>query len=570
MVSGFHPLIAVLFILYGVTVAGHSGIFVGLIGDTWGSVALIEDILKGNVYPLRDPFNKGTQEVLFTYPPMYFWVCAFFALIGSSVGLETYWSFHVTNILIRFFFHYTFYLFCQEFLRNKRQARMSLVFSAIANSLSWVRLVGVLLLNLSPVIASIIEIMSGNTALTLDPSIKDKINYVMYQYWDLRHNILTQRYNELAYVFGFLSFIFSAKIKEFREDWKYIIGSGGFLGLAIITTQIATLGFNSLFFMIIIIRLIKNKKMPTELLIFIIGNLIGVISTFWLLKSLFDGSVYWVIESGITNPGWGFRTAFGRPQWPYPWETLEAYGLIFPLGLFGIYLQYKEGNLEKFSYPFLMGCWGITTVHLQWVGIEISILLRQIKFLFFSLYFFAPFALEYLLQKIESISSLKPRRVSRYHIKLFFVSILCLSLFMSYFFGIFIFNLRKAPIHFVVNKYEYAGIIWLDQNTQDDQVVYASDDVSRKIPALSGNKVVLGHVSLYSLTNDSERVRRRQESVIVFNEDNYQESEEIIKQYNSSFLFVVLDELPDAKLRFFEGRFERVFENEDVMIFKVT
>jgi len=121
-----------------------------------------------------------------------------------------------------------------------------------------------------------------------------------------------------------------------------------------------------------------------------------------------------------------------------------------------------------------------------------------------------------------------------------------------------------------VNKYEYEGINWLDQNTQDDQVVYASDDVSRKIPALSGNKVVLGHVSLYSLTNDSERVRRRQESVIVFSEDNYQESEEIIKQYNSSFLFVVLDELPDAKLRFFEGRFERVFENEDVMIFKVT
>jgi hypothetical protein len=53
----------------------------------------------------------------------------------------------------------------------------------------------------------------------------------------------------------------------------------------------------------------------------------------------------------------------------------------------------------------------------------------------------------------------------------------------------------------------------------------------------------------------------------VFGEGNYQESELLIKKYNSSFLFVVLDTIPEEKLEFFEGQFERVFENSSIMIF---
>jgi hypothetical protein len=420
------------------------------------------------------------------------------------------------------------------------------------------------------------SILTGNPNLGVDPIVKDKINFVMFEYWDLRHNLFTQRNSKLSYSFGFFSLLFYKKMEKLT-DWRYLGISGAFLGLAIITHHLSTLGFSAIFLILLFIRLFREKTISIEFLILLIGHLIGSFVTVLVFLNLFGGgATLWVLETQTTGAGWGLRTPSGRPSWPYPWEILEAYGLVFLLAVLGVYWLYKKGTFDKFGIPAVMGIWGIVVGNLQWVGIEYQVLFRQTNFLFYAFFIFAPFGLEYIFRrfdlffanqsKMKYFDKLKKLKPSRFQIRILFILILLVGLFTSQLVGFFIFNLRKTPVHFIVDGDEYEGIMWLAENTENSQVVYAPEDVSRKIPALSGNYVALGYVSYYSLTREDERSQRINESLIVFGEGNYHESELIIKKYNSSFVFVVLDALPEEKLEFFEGQFERVFENSSIMI----
>lgn len=577
LLSLFNSILIVIVIMFGVVIAARdSNVFVGLIGDAWGEVAIIEAIQTGRIYPFSDPANAEITEPLLHQPPLFFVVCL---LIGVILNIPSFWTQHILNIISQFLYHYTFYILCLTLFSNKKQARLALFFSVFAHSLSWIRIVGILLSNGATVQAGLVSIITGNTNLNVDPVVKDKINFVMYEYWDLRSNLLTQRNSKLSYSFGILSVLFYVKTKKVT-DWKYLGASAGFFGLAMITHHLSTLGFSAVYFVLFLIRLIRDKKISIEFSILLIGHLIGSFVTIPVFLNLYGGgSLQWVLETQTTEPGWGMRTPSGRPDWPYPWETLEAIGLVFPLAILGVYWQYKKGELQKFSITSIMGLWGLIIGYLQWFGIEYQVLARQRFLLSFVLFMYAPFGLEYIFLKMDSISydhrktpffeKLKRLKVTRFQTRVLFALVLLIGLSASQFIGFFIFNLRKTPIHFIVDGDEYEAIMWLAENTQNSHVVYAPEDVSKKIPALSGNKIALGYVSYYSLTREDERERRKEESYIVFGEGKYKESEEIIKKYNSSFLFVVLEELPEDKLRYFDGRFEKVFENGSAMIFQV-
>jgi len=575
LLSSFNSLLIIALIIFGLVIAAKDGnVFVGLLGDGWGEVAVIEEIRTGRIYPFSDPANADITEPLLHQPPLFFWSCL---LIGEAFNLPSFWTQHIMNIISQFLFHYAFYMLCLAIFNNKKQARLALFFSVFAYSLSWIRLLGILVFNWGTVQVGIMSILTGNTNLNVDPLVKEKINFVMFEYWDLRHNLFTQRNSKLSYSFGFFSLLFYKKIEKLT-DWKYLGISGGFLGLAIITHHLSTLGFSAIFLILLFIRLFKDKKISIEFLILLIGHLIGSFVTILVFLNLFGGgATRWVLESQTTGAGWGLRTPSGRPSWPYPWEIFEAYGLVFLLAVLGVYWLYKKGTLDKFGIPAVMGLWGMVVGNLQWVGIEYQVLFRQTNFLFYAFFIYAPFALEYIFlkwdlfsvnqSKMKYLNKLKKLKPSRFQARILFILVLLVGLFTSQLVGFFIFNLRKTPIHFIVDGDEYEGIMWLSENTDNAQVVYAPENVSRKIPALSGNKVALGYVSYYSLTREDERSRRINESLIVFGEGNYQESELIIKKYNSSFLFVVLDTLPEDKLQSFEGKFERVFENSSIMIF---
>ncbi|MFX1520107.1 MAG: hypothetical protein ACFFCD_09330 [Promethearchaeota archaeon] len=577
LLSLFNSILILIIIIFGVVIAARdSNVFVGLLGDGWGEVAIIEEIRTGSYYPFQDPANAEITEPILHQPPLFFWSCM---IIGKVCGIPSFWTQHIMNLVARFLRHYTFYILCLALFKNKKHARIALFFSVFAYSLSWIRIAGIVLLNGKTVQTGLMSIITGNTSLNVEPIVKDQINFAMYEYWDLRHNMLTQRNGSLAYGFVFLSILFYTRTKKLT-DWKHLGVSAGFFGLAIITHHLITLAFSSIFFILFIIRLIKNRKMTIELPILLIGHLIGAFVTIPVILNLLSGgSTQWILATQTTSTSWGLRNPSGRPSWPYPWEILEAYGLIFPLAILGIYWQYKKGTLDKFSVPSVIVFWGMIIGNLQWVGIEYQVLVRQQEVLFFAFFMYAPFALEYIFLKMDLISSnqkiryidlLKRLKLTRFQARALFALMLLIGLFTSQLIGFFIFNLRKTPIHFIVDGDEYEGIMWLAENTQNSEVVYGPEDVSQKIPALSGNKVALGYVSYYSLTREDERALRINESLVVFGKGNYQESEEIIKKYNSSFLFVVLNELPDDKLSFFEGRFEKAFENKDIMIFRVT
>ena len=70
LLSSFNSILIIILIIFGLLVAARDGnVFVGLIGDAWGEVAVIEEIRTGRIYPFSDPANADITEPLLHQPP---------------------------------------------------------------------------------------------------------------------------------------------------------------------------------------------------------------------------------------------------------------------------------------------------------------------------------------------------------------------------------------------------------------------------------------------------------------------------------------------------------------------
>ena len=166
LLSSFNSILIIILIIFGLLVAARDGnVFVGLIGDAWGEVAVIEEIRTGRIYPFSDPANADITEPLLHQPPLFFWICL---LIGEAFNLPSFWTQHILNIISQFLFHYAIYMLSLAIFNNKKQARLALFFSVFAYSLSWIRLLGILVFNWGTVQVGIMSILTGNPNLGVD------------------------------------------------------------------------------------------------------------------------------------------------------------------------------------------------------------------------------------------------------------------------------------------------------------------------------------------------------------------------------------------------------------------
>ncbi len=269
-------------------------------------------------------------------------------------------------------------------------------------------------------------------------------------------------------------FIFALMSLKYKNPYKYALlaGLAGFLLSLIHPYDIVTV-----FFVLASYIIYKGhiKQNFNKLL------LIFVPAIFPIMYDLIIEKIDWVIGEH-NKVSIGAETSF--------FSIIFSFGLVFILALPAIYIILKEKKKNLYFIVF----WAISSFIVIYLPFSFQwrlILGAQIPLVILATYFILYIFEKYFKNNdidIYSFSYIKLFTVFLLMIFIFISSLTTISQYSYYFKGMLD---KKYPYY--IDKSIMKAISWLDNNTDNNDIIFSSNETGNFIPGRSGNTVYLGH-----------------------------------------------------------------------------
>jgi hypothetical protein len=224
---------------------------------------------------------------------------------------------------------------------------------------------------------------------------------------------------------------------------------------------------------------------------------------------------YWVFFMNSAYKAWN---TLNQTTTPGLLAIISGFGLIFFFALFFIWHKRKEYFKKNQAYSFLI-VWVI--INFLLIYLPINVQRRFLLGLHIPLSILAAIALtDIIIPYFHKIYSLQRMVIAT-------LLILFCSATTIYLLALQIHQLHQEPDDLYANtkyltKQEYAALLWLDENTANDEVIISPYYLSNYIPAISGNKVYCGHwAQTIDFDNKCAQVTAFYEGDYEFTEDYY-------------------------------------------------
>lgn len=340
-------------------------------------------------------------------------------------------------------------------------------------------------------------------------------------------------------------FIFALTSFNNKNSYKFALLAGltGFLLSLIHPYDIVTVFFVLAIYIIFKVNIKNNFK---KLLVIFIPAIFPIIYDLVIEK------IDWVI-SIHNNVSIGDDTSF--------YSIIFSFGLIFILALPAIYIIFRKKTKSLYFIVF----WAILSfvvIYLpfsfQWrliLGAQIPLVILATYFLF---YIFEKYSKKND-KNIYSFSYIKLTMPILLMVIIFISSLTTITQYSYYFKGI---QNKQFPNY--LDKGILNGIDWLDQNTNNNDIIFSSNIVGSFIPGRSGNTVYIGHwaqtINYIQKLNETKYIYSGQYT----NDELF----DFFKINNIKYIFY-----SNYERQFGEGldfsNYNKVFEEEDVEIYKI-
>lgn len=376
-----------------------------------------------------------------------------------------------------------------------------------------------------------------------------------YDWWMPSHFTLTLYPH---WVFPFILMLFSLYywLRGTNEKrFNFILISAGFSLLTWGSHYFTALALTSVIFTHSILSVLFNKRIMWKEIIPIISSIIPPI-----LYNIYIASKYESVAIVIAQ----FRQlVFIIPLYDY----ILAWGLLLILAIPGGYLYLRDrSNQSIFFVSWVIGVFMLLNHFYMTPLLGISSPFQPAHYantFAFPLVVLSTEGLYFLYKKLTSGNSLshgimRPKRAKQILVILFLTTI------PSNF--VFIIDLYQEPTYYAfIYREEIDAFKWLNENTDDSEVVLCLKKAGYVIPVFTGNKVVYGHDALTPFNDERDRI------IQVFFDGDTSETERvaIIQKYEVKYIYYG----PWESDKGFDPEnsvyLSEVYTNERVIIFKV-
>ncbi|MBU1037116.1 hypothetical protein KKF32_03705 [Patescibacteria group bacterium] len=375
--------------------------------------------------------------------------------LTAITGLSKVFIFHFARILLGAVFLYFIYLFISRFFNKIKWKKVCFFAICLGSGL------GVFTLNkpwsaenMYNTFGTDMWVSEGNTFLTLYHSplfILSQI-FILFIFW-----WLIERLNKT----NWLSVIFISFITLF-------LGIFHPYDLIIIYTVVGCW---------FLVNCLKQKKISwkqfSKLAVIFVVSSLAILYFLWL-KFTDSSFAVWAVQNITLSPRF-FNYAVG-------------YGLIFIFYLFGIYKAVKSQN----NYWRFLGIWSIVGWFLLFVPLQFQ--RRLSNGLHLPMVIIAVLGL-YLVINYLNKRFFWQEMLKYYSVRAFLVMSLGFLLISSTFYNVGqdIVILSTRPPLYYLKQEEYQAMLWLKNNISKDKVILSSAKTGNIIPAVTANKVYIGH-----------------------------------------------------------------------------
>jgi len=554
---------------YALVLLPRDKVYIGIYGDSLGWNGVVQGIIQGNYFPLRDPFiaeNSGTPHF---YTPLAFWVAAEISLLSGCPVWET--DFWFSGMCVPLFSLLAVYTLLRRATRDPRTVVWTLFFVAFAAGLGWLVLLGTLLKYPSTIVTILSELAKGAVRYDIPLEAKREITDTIYSSWDLgRHAAPISQglsgYQGLGLAFAMVAVYLTLR-SENKHGYKMAILGGVFLGLLVLTHTLVSLAYIIAVLAYLTISFVLRRGTPDLIRVQAVVMSVGAtLSAFYWLPiatSLLTrtGAAYyaWSMTSGIE--AFGSYLYPGRVKAPLLWEYLAAFGLPLILGIIGLYQQRRaivEESLTRFLFSWLLTMFTLANIH--YIGFVYQPF-RFAQYLSLPLCYFAGAVTP------TALLPRAPRAWSKTMLVLTVLVATTASQSVAY-----AFNLTWIPEQMYIDRGYYDAFTWLRQNTNPSDVILASHETSNYIPAVSGNKAAMGWVSTFAILSSEQRQDRLRDLSLILGPSDTTATQSLLEKYHADYILIGPNEREISnplKLSTLERLYPVVYQGSDVTILRV-
>lgn len=273
-----------------------------------------------------------------------------------------------------------------------------------------------------------------------------------------------------------------------------------------------------------VISLVRDRQVPWRLgaggLVFLLSGLVPAI---WITRS-YQSDPYLVQWASI------------RTLSPPVWNLLLGYGALIPLAIVGSWFAVR-GKLQGATVIVMWMLAGLAICYFPWFGFQ----RRMFQGLDISLALLAGIGLDRVLQIWSSRSQYKSDMRGRLA---FFGIIMVVSMGTVPVLAAHVSIGSRQGLPWYLTDSHLSAIKWLGENTTKREVVLASFENGQMIPAIAGNRVVLGHWA------ETVREGEKRREIAEFFDGRTQPStrESFVKHYEVEYLLFSKYEMLQARV----------------------
>lgn len=464
-------LFSLLPIIFAYATQGENEVFMGVpvhVIDANNHIHLALQVKEGSILTTNKFTEESIPALLFNpYHLLLGWTAAIFAT--NIVTVYIIWG-----IIFSLLFMFTLYWFISQFIEEKPIRLVSFILAAFASGLGFYWF--------------IIKNITGYTFGSADLWITDLNNF----------QSIGQPHFALSLILLMLIFVFALRAFESKKTKDAVVA--GILGLLLSLIHLFDIvTIAAVLFFWFIFRQIKLKKWSwTE---FKNISIIGAITA--------PGVIYyaWVF---LFNPAYAEWNALNQTMTPPIQRIISGFGLLFLFALIYIWIKRKEifGNYElrktrRIEIPFehFLVVWVVVGFILIYLPINVQA--RFLLGLQIPLALLMGIALFNLLKVGQTSISKKNKHIEKKENTFFKYLVIAVILILSVPTSVYLTINHIHELHdplvgrFNNVKYlshnEIDALNWINENTDNEDVIFAPHKISNYIPAITGNKIYSGH-----------------------------------------------------------------------------
>ena len=436
-------LITLIPIIYGYATEPEGKVFMGLakgVGDTNTYFDYMNQAKEGHFLFTNSYTAEEVPHLMIR--PLY-WFMGLFTIFLSPIFV-----YHFFRVLLIILFVLTIYYFSAYFFKEKRKRVLSTIIISTGAGLGW--------------FAKTLNGWLGTKFISIDLWVTEAIPF---------NTLNGNPHFIFSYILTILAFLFFIIGIE-RKDYKYAIYSGlcafilGFEHIYNIVPLFVVTGLYALYVMY------KQKK---------IMSILKKSAVFYLIA--IPSSIYYFLIF-MFNPFYKSWSAQNVLLTPNLSNVLLGYGLVFVMALFFVLLIATK-KIKYDNKTIFLSIWFVVNFALLYAPISFQI--RFMEGLFIPMALLAVSSFYFIVKKIKFIN-LKV-------LEALFILILIPTSILIFigFFNLYYYPSSIYSVPYELSESEYDALIWLKENTDSSQIVFANPKLSNYIPRVSGNRVYAGH-----------------------------------------------------------------------------